>query len=478
MSAWSRVSAGCHGRSVKILRRLAIIVCLLAMASPARAGWTTTDGYYVFSHTGYNYAPSMIATFGLQQFWWCGEGVISGTNQKSDVIYQRTYNVLTRKWSAITQVLSPTPGAWDGQFTCDPSVIQGVFLNPANNNIYTYAMYYTASNQPDGTANQIGVAFSNDGISWTKYAGNPIINPLYSATGKYGAGQPATYNGNELAGIWLFDTDDTTMLGNRIWVQYTMDGIHFDTPTLISNISSDGRTIGTNADFAYDWATGTFYMLAELNSRPGDREVYEFGLFKMSDKTFQDDTAVWQNLGDVNSSLTGFYLNHSPGFLRDGWGNLTEFMPNVNFYFTGGTNDPSTWNLSYATWNASPASLALNRYFDRKLGHWTTTGFVPSGYTFESTLGYLFMAQHTGTVALYGCQSGNVQFVTTDSTCGGQSPLGIVGWIYSSLQGATHPLFLCTTASGDNFVSPSSGCEGQTTKLNGQPLGYALTSPQ
>jgi len=74
--------------------------------------------------------------------------------------------------------ISPTPvlrtgpsGSWDASTVFSPSVVW---------NGTGYMMYYVgdgAVNSSTYPANvrQIGVAFSSDGISWTKYAGNPVI---------------------------------------------------------------------------------------------------------------------------------------------------------------------------------------------------------------------------------------------------------------------------------------------------------------
>lgn len=66
-----------------------------------------------------------------------------------------------------TQVLQTGEGdTWDNGFVEGPSVIK-------DDN--TYKMWYTGYDLGNGKANT-GYATSTDGIEWTKYAGNPVIN--------------------------------------------------------------------------------------------------------------------------------------------------------------------------------------------------------------------------------------------------------------------------------------------------------------
>ncbi len=63
-------------------------------------------------------------------------------------------------------------------------------------------MYYVALGATSN--NHIGVAFSNDGISWKKYP-HPVISS--DSEESYGVGQPALYNSDHKSGIWMFYED-------------------------------------------------------------------------------------------------------------------------------------------------------------------------------------------------------------------------------------------------------------------------------
>ena len=447
------------------------------------AGWQLPNGTAAFTHANYDYAPSIIVSGNIEQVWWCGYGSVPGSSTMSDVIYYRTHNLSSGVYSNISQVLSPNPGHWDGVFTCDPSVIEGRFIDPDNGDSYGYAMYYTATNLPAGTQNSIGVAFSNDGITWEKYSGNPVIVQQVVNQSTYGAGQAATYSRDGAAGLYMFHTDTSALNQSRVYVRSTSDGIHFGTPTLVSNQATDGTTLLANADFAYDYNDGNFYSAIETAVRPGDRESYQFGIYKLNGAQVLAGQGSWQPIGYMSTALSGFYLNHSPGIVRDTFGNLSA-PPTVSLLWGGGTNVPTTWDLVPATLAATPISAAFKRYYDNPIAkHLVTTGYVYPGYTIEEMLGYLYLTLQPSTAPLYSCTSGGYQFVSPAVACEGNSnvPQGILGYIYSSPPGniATQALYRCYKASTeDHFVSPDPKCEGQTTELGGNPLGYAPTQQQ
>lgn len=470
-------------RFLRVFGRINFLVILIFVSISAHSDEHLPGGATLFGHSGYNYGPSVIDNGTTEKFWWCGYGTPPSSTNKTDVIYYTTYDWGSKQWGAIVQVLAPNAVGWDKAFTCDPSVIQGSFVNPDDHLTYGYAMYYTATDQVDGTVNSIGIAFSNDGINWIKYSGNPIIRQQVSAQGVYGAGQAATYNFDGKAGIYIFHTDDSTSDGQRMWLRVANDGIHFGAPLLISNQSSDRYTLCTNNDIAYDYNTDYFYGAIETcgTSRSGERETYQFGLYRITGAALRAGQGQWEPLGYINSAMTGFDLNHSPGLKRDGWGNLTSWLPMVYVYFAGGTNDPNTWGLTTVGWTPTPSTYALNRYAKYPDGHWVSTGYVGPGYNLESTLGYLFMTQVPNTRPIYSCEllDGIHHFISIDSACENQKPLGVAGWIYLTSQAdiSTVAIYRCSDGGGDHFASLDPNCEGTTVENQGQPLGYAKTSP-
>ena len=100
------------------------------------------------------------------------------------------------------------------------------------------------------------------------------------------------------------------------------------------------------------------------------------------------------------------------------------------------TTRPWAPSIVYTTSSGGESTVAFSRYYNSSVpDHWVTTGSVTAGYNLESTLGYLYTAQQTGTVP-YGCL--------------------VNGW--------------------DHMISPQSNCEGTTVLNNGQPEGYIYSS--
>jgi predicted GH43/DUF377 family glycosyl hydrolase len=129
--------------------------------------------------------------------------------------------------------ISPTPvlrtgpsGSWDSSVAFSPSVVW---------NGTGYMMYYVgsgATNSSTYPANfrQIGVAFSSDGINWTKYSGNPVITHGpggYDA--RYTRGPSVIFDGGAYK-MWYYGTAQpnyTIPFGASIDLATSSDGVHW-----------------------------------------------------------------------------------------------------------------------------------------------------------------------------------------------------------------------------------------------------------
>jgi len=113
-------------------------------------------------------------------------------------------------------------GTWDSGTVYSPSVVW---------NGSTYLMYYTASGT--NSFRQMGVAFSKDGLSWTKYIGNPIVvaGPGYydSWWARYGnvifenGVYEMWYTGHTLTNTttkWYAAVDYASSIDGIHWVKY------------------------------------------------------------------------------------------------------------------------------------------------------------------------------------------------------------------------------------------------------------------
>ncbi|EIZ86587.1 hypothetical protein WYO_0783 [Methylobacterium sp. GXF4] len=463
---------------------VAVLFAVPTFLQLSHAEWKGPEAKALFSNEakpkGYNYAPSVITENGTTDFWWCGQG-------KTDVIFHRSYSPQTG-FSPAQVVFQPTPGSWNRVHVCDPSVIKGSFTNPADGRHYNYVMYYSGVDNAPGNNNQTGLAFSNDKLNWINYP-DPVISPLNPAVAQdnYGNGQPATINTDGRSSLLIFTTDLSGPQGvvgfGDLYVRHTADGVNFDSPIRIPIEATDGTTVNPNSDFAYDQATGNVYVITGLPgrncqqvvckdpARNPDRETYQLGLFKMPLKTLLSGTpAKWSPVGYLNSDVTGFYLNHSPGFQRDPYGNLTPFLPNITVFFSGGDPYPGTWQITTATKTNTSDRATLKRTLGPN-GHWVTTGYFDPGYAFEANVGSLFLLPRPGTSKLMSCVAGSDHFLSRDPNCEGQTPLGQTGYVYDTRQTGTLPIYRCNAGGHDHFVSTDARCEGH--KIEGL-LGYAL----
>jgi hypothetical protein len=441
----------------------------------------------------YDYSPSVIQSGNVEQIWWCGSAYNpTDRTQFSDTIEYESINLTTHARYGPVPVLAETQGAWDSVYTCNPKVVRGSFANPlGDGESFTYAMYYVATNSLAGTSNSIGVAFSNNGISWRKYPG-PIISPQ-TQNNAYGVGQPAVFNKDQHQAIQIFYEYCCDNISHVEAI--SSDGVHFTTVgTLTTNgLVSGGQTWG---DMAYDPGSGDWYAGFDSALRSPattggllERGYYGIQLYRIPDASLLTGSTPWELLTNIDTNLTGYEANFIPGFVRDMYGNLIpnpaiQLLPSVSA-------PPPTWNASPAAaafagniphwkissfaWTPNPPPTPLNRYFNQT-SHEVTTGWIDpnGGFSLQSTLGHLYQSPQKGaTVAFYGCKSLSTDyFVSVDSACEGHRILGINGYGYARPVPGLNlvALYRCQTST-DHFVSTDPKCEGSSTQ---ELLGYVL----
>jgi hypothetical protein len=440
----------------------------------------------------YDYSPTVIQSGNLQQVWWCGGGYNPAyTAQWSDTIQYESTDLSTHAHQGPLTVLGETQGAWDSVFTCNPKVVQGIFVNPlGNGKTYTYALYYVGLGSTPGSNNYIGVAFSNDGIAWKKYP-QPIISA--ETQDNYGVGQPAVFNTDHLGAIRMFYEDNSYGLHH---VEATSsDGVHFIKVGIVTANGLDPNSLGWG-DMAYNRDDGYWYAafntLPRLPSSTGgfvERGAYGIGLYRISEASLLTGATPWQLLATVDTSLNGYEENFIPGFVRDMYGNLVS-GPSIQMFtsisnpqaawndlppFAATSGDISHWNISTASWTPGHPLKTFNRYFNQTT-HEVTTGWIDpkAGFTLQETLGHLYESPQQGaTLPLYSCKLGATDyFISRDSACESFLVLGTVGWGYAQPIAGMNlvPLYRCKTAR-DHFVSTDPNCEGSETN---ELLGYAL----
>ena len=234
-------------------------------------------------------------------------------------------------------------------------------------------MYYVGLGSDPESNNYIGVAFSNDGMSWKKFP-YPVISPETSKG--YGVGQPAAFNSNHQGAILLFYEDDS--LYPRHVEAKSSDGVHFVT---VGTLTTNGLDASNQSwgDIAYDPANGYWY--AGFNTPPAihrprggvmERGSWGVELFRICDASLLTGATPWELLAIVDTNLNGYEANFLPGLARDMYGNLVS-GPAIQMYTSisnppprwnatpeaaGNSGDISNWNIASATW--TPGS-SINR---------------------------------------------------------------------------------------------------------------------
>jgi hypothetical protein len=440
----------------------------------------------------YNYSPSVIESGKIMQFWWCAESPNPAkSSQNSDTIQYESINTVTKATQGPMTVLAETPGAWDEIFTCNPRVIEGIFVNPlGDGQTYTYALYYVGlGNAP---TNNIGVAFSNDGIHWNKYP-QPVISA--DSDSGYGVGQPVLFNVDHKSNLRMF-YEDSNPVEHHIAATST-DGVHFTVQGPITEVGLDPNYPNPIwGDMAYDPNVGDWYALFNEGLRnPAttggitERGQFGIGLYRIPDAALMSGSTAWQQLHTFDTNATGFESNFIGAIAHDPYGNVNVGgYPTILIYLSvsypqpswnaspldaAKSGQPPNWAIAPESWAPNNPLLPLSVYQNSKVDEVTTGWVDPSGgFQDLQLLGHLYESPQQGaSVALYGCKGGSTSyFVSLDSACEGARILGVNGYAFSKPVAGQNLVAAYRCRDGaDYFVSQDPKCGGQTTD---EFLGY------
>ena len=152
----------------------------------------------------------IIVDGGTYELWYTGWDGTSGVNFQ--IGYATSPDGINWTRYAANPVLPKgDPGEWDDQNACQPAVIK---------EDGTYKMWYTG--HPDGC---IGYATSVDGISWTKYAGNPVLCPSAGEWDSYAAHWCTVIKDASEYKMWYSGGQD--FYSHRIGYATSPDGINW-----------------------------------------------------------------------------------------------------------------------------------------------------------------------------------------------------------------------------------------------------------
>jgi len=288
------------------------------------------------SNNSYNYVPSVIMhADGMQKMWWC-----AGPGPRDTILY-RAINANTQQLiTSTTKVLSEgAVGSWDSVFTCDPSVVMGNFSYPdGNGDRYTYAMYYTGTDNSTngGINNGIGVAYSNDGITWRKWP-FPILRV---STSEYGIGEQSVISADGQSAVWIFALQRTSPGIQHYHLYYSPDGVHLQYQFQVSEAGVLGNFL-TQADFAYDYSTGSLYMVTDRINDEGTLDVYKMPWSTLSNGTWERVASMGRN-GSYKPTPASNLFNAGAGFMRNEFGNNSLWLPNIQVFFGSGPDKQQT----------------------------------------------------------------------------------------------------------------------------------------
>jgi hypothetical protein len=310
----------------KILQKLvpigtAAALLLCALIGSWHSGAATISQGTAFTRYDFDYAPAVIYGDGPQTKIWWGGGTGSG-----DAIYYATST--SSGWSTPVKVLEKSAAGWDSYHTCDPSVIKGAFQ--MNGQAYTYAMYYTGTYDAIGYDSHIGVAFSNDGIHWTKY-GAPVVGPSSDASRQYGTGMQSVYrSASGLITMMYFDS--TT---NKNYMVTSTDGINFTNKTLLPSHFTNEHS----GDIAFSPTENKWYITTKSGT---DEEIY---IYESVDSNL---AGTWEWTGTISKATTGKVKNHNPGWMRYPGGDIyIESGTGYKYiYYGAGSASTATWDIA------------------------------------------------------------------------------------------------------------------------------------
>lgn len=343
-----------------MLKLAAVLLNIGLLMSPAHVlASKFHTGELLFAQPQWDYSPSsMVDWDGKTKVWWCGE------EAGRDVIKYREKSP-GGVWSAAIKVLESnrfilgkTRLSWEGNFVCDPTVTRGNWNYLSKH--YSYAMYYTTENPGSsglgGQDNRIGLAFSNDGINWTKYESGPVIDD--GLTGTYGTGQSVVWSVSAGAGVRMVYTFVDSIGAIHYYYRESADGISFGprfelTQAGLTLNGSPGLSHRSPAiAFAPAMHSGHYYyyMASVCETYADSPYGLEWGtakgvcVYRIEGNLLF--TGKWERVLDSGHIKP---VEVEPGFLTNLYGNIQNDWPNITLNFgCSGAGDPLSWEICWA----------------------------------------------------------------------------------------------------------------------------------
>lgn len=338
-----------HAPSAYGLSFILAVAVVVGLTAPVRAQ-ILYDGAIIDRLNKWDSYPTHLFYDGKHHVWWCSRSSVSGTvSQYVDGIFHvvKTGSLGPGDWTGWQEVLNHANTPWPNNHVCDPSVIRGSFSY--NSNTYSHALYWTSdtNSTQGGIDNAVGVAFSNDGLTWVPLP-TPVITTYNPPNGTYGAGAGGVAL-DPTTGKLLYAYDDTTLSG----------------PTRLKE-STDGRTFTPTPPYETRlYATVFGSSSPDISFNPQDSywyatvQLYDVAVYVLRSRYKQAPLAQWDVLGVIDVTTTGNVRNNNPGLGKDSNSHLFVDSQGWAYVFFGtGTDSPSTWQVAQARFRAVDPSLA------------------------------------------------------------------------------------------------------------------------
>lgn len=195
---------------LKIFAFLALALGLTGFS--VETGWNSKvenwDGSYLMK-------PSVLHDTNGYRIWYDGADL----NENVQIGLAKSKDGLNWKKAPQNPVLRGDPGTWDAA-----SAEHAPFVMKEGN---LYKMWYEGS---DGNVRQLGYATSHNGINWTKYPGNPVLQAGPEAYDQFVAGHGTLLHEDGLYKLWYHAIGDLDGIGDVdaiIAYATSPDGIHW-----------------------------------------------------------------------------------------------------------------------------------------------------------------------------------------------------------------------------------------------------------
>jgi hypothetical protein len=324
---------------------LAVGVAVIGLVPTAHSAVTFSEApqrvYGPASSEMYAYAPSAVTDGGHNYYYTCHNDI---PGQIKDHVYFSQVDLAGASPQQDTSALQGTPGSWDSNHLCDPSIVAARVQYAGTE--YSLAMFYLGTDYAN-SRNQIGVAFSNSFAGpWVKYP-EPIVTTPFSDPNAWGVGMPSATTVDFASGrVLLFYGDDgnNSASGTRAQYDRFLDHGYFrdvtlgdmanpriGAPVLLPMAGLTGTDGGTdilhNFDVAYNPSRDRFYVVRERHPFPFSEPWYittELQVASIPAADLWNGTGSWTVESNITPADTGFARNHNPGFLRTRYGTLPD----------------------------------------------------------------------------------------------------------------------------------------------------------